>query len=62
MISGPLSVNALRNSRIALSDCVVSCEQVIDFVRHRTETVDQLGAEGIDLAFIVDLSEPSVKR
>jgi hypothetical protein len=32
MNSGPLSVNALRNSRIALIDCVVSCGQVIDFV------------------------------
>ena len=32
MNSGPLSVNALRNSRIAPIDCVVSCGQVIDFV------------------------------
>jgi hypothetical protein len=32
MSSGPLSVNALRNSRMAPSACVDSVGQVIDFV------------------------------
>src|SRR6202022_2037458 len=37
-------------------------EEVLDFERKRSEAVDQLGTEGLDLALIVDLGEPSIQR
>src|SRR6516225_19577 len=37
-------------------------QKVLDFCRKRPETIDQLGPECFDLAFIIDLGEPQVER
>ena len=37
-------------------------QQVLDLVRQRSEAVDQLGAEGLDLLLVLDVGKPAVER
>ncbi len=37
-------------------------EQVLDLLRQRPEAVDQFGAEGVDLALVLEVGKPAVER